>query len=111
MNVALASAKPLKRLMPRRQIPWGFSEHRQIPGRKADRRLPSTIRAAAARRCCEPATIENIKQASVFIANLMEAGVDFVACDLPDANRLTLHIMAAMAEHEREAISKRTREA
>ncbi len=57
------------------------------------------------------AKLDRLARNVAFIANLMEAGVDFVACDLPDANRLTLHIMAAMAEHEREAISKRTKEA
>jgi DNA invertase Pin-like site-specific DNA recombinase len=38
----------------------------------------------------------------------METGVDFIAADLPQANRLTVHIMAAMAEHEREMISQPT---
>src|ERR671914_262643 len=46
-----------------------------------------------------------------FIANLMESGVDFVAVDMPTANRLTIHILAAVAEHEREMISKRTKAA
>jgi DNA invertase Pin-like site-specific DNA recombinase len=46
-----------------------------------------------------------------FIANLMESGADFVACDMPTANRLTIHILAAVAEHEREMISKRTKAA
>src|SRR5207245_2769915 len=35
----------------------------------------------------------------------------FVAVDMPEANKLTVHILAAMAEHEREQISKRTRDA
>jgi hypothetical protein len=35
-----------------------------------------------------------------FIANLMENRGDFVAVDMPQADRLTLHILAAMAEHE-----------
>lgn len=43
-----------------------------------------------------------------FISNLMESGVDFVACDLPDANRMTIHILAAVAEHEALTISERT---
>ena len=43
-----------------------------------------------------------------FISGLMESAADFVACDMPQANPLTLHIMAAMAEHEREMISSRT---
>jgi DNA invertase Pin-like site-specific DNA recombinase len=38
----------------------------------------------------------------------MESGVDFVACDNPHATRLTIHILAAVAEHEREMISQRT---
>jgi DNA invertase Pin-like site-specific DNA recombinase len=44
-----------------------------------------------------------------FISGLMETGVEFVAADMPQANRLTIHILAAFAEHEREAISQRTR--
>ncbi len=46
-----------------------------------------------------------------FISGLMEAGVEFVAVDNPHANRLMLHMLAAFAEHEREQISKRTKEA
>ena len=44
-----------------------------------------------------------------FISGLMESGVDFVAADLPQANKLTVHILAAVAEAEREAISQRTK--
>jgi DNA invertase Pin-like site-specific DNA recombinase len=43
-----------------------------------------------------------------FISSLMEAGVDFVAVDFPQANRLTVHILAAVAEHEATMISART---
>src|SRR4051794_25311405 len=43
-----------------------------------------------------------------FISGLMESGVEFVAVDFPQANRLTIHILAAVAEHEREMISART---
>jgi DNA invertase Pin-like site-specific DNA recombinase len=39
------------------------------------------------------------------------AGVDFVAADMPDANRMTVGIMAIIAEHERDAISTRTKQA
>jgi DNA invertase Pin-like site-specific DNA recombinase len=46
-----------------------------------------------------------------FISNLMESGVEFEAVDFPQANRLTIHIMAAMAEHEAEMISERTKAA
>jgi DNA invertase Pin-like site-specific DNA recombinase len=46
-----------------------------------------------------------------FISSLMEAGVDFIACDFPQANRLTVHILAAVAEHEALMISARTKAA
>jgi DNA invertase Pin-like site-specific DNA recombinase len=46
-----------------------------------------------------------------FISSLMEAGVDFVAVDFPQANRLTVHILAAVAEHEATMISARTKAA
>jgi len=46
-----------------------------------------------------------------FISALMESGVKFVAVDLPQANELTVHIMAAMAEYEAKAISARTKAA
>jgi DNA invertase Pin-like site-specific DNA recombinase len=46
-----------------------------------------------------------------FISNLMEAGVEFTAVDFPQANRLTIHILAAVAEHEAVMISSRTKAA
>jgi len=46
-----------------------------------------------------------------FVSGLMESKVSFVACDLPEANQLTIHIMAAFAEHEVRRISDRTRDA
>lgn len=57
------------------------------------------------------AKLDRLSRNVAFIANLMDSGVEFVACDFPTANRLTIHILAAMAEHEREMISKRTKEA
>jgi DNA invertase Pin-like site-specific DNA recombinase len=41
----------------------------------------------------------------------MERKVDFVCCDNPTATKFTIHILAAVAEFEREAVSKRTKEA
>ena len=46
-----------------------------------------------------------------FVTGLMESGVDFVAADNPHASRLVIHMMVAFAEHERELISKRTKDA
>ena len=46
-----------------------------------------------------------------FTSGLMESGIEFVACDNPDANKLTIHLLAAMAEHEATQISNRTKDA
>ena len=57
------------------------------------------------------AKLDRLARNLAFIANLMDGGVEFVACDMPHANRLTLHLLAAIAEHEREMISQRTKAA
>lgn len=57
------------------------------------------------------AKLDRLGRNVAFISALMESKVEFVAVDLPEANRLVLHIMAAFAEFEREQISKRTKEA
>lgn len=46
-----------------------------------------------------------------FITDLQKSGVQFVIADMPDATELTIHIYAAMAQHERRLISQRTKEA
>lgn len=46
-----------------------------------------------------------------FVSGLMESKVDFVACDNPTANKLTIHILAAVAEDEAVRISARTKAA
>ena len=57
------------------------------------------------------AKLDRLARNVSFIAQLMDAGVDFVAVDNPHASRLTLHILAAVAEHEREMIAERTKAA
>jgi len=57
------------------------------------------------------AKLDRLARNVAFVSRLMEEGVEFVACDFPEANRLTVHILAAVAEHEREMISVRTKAA
>lgn len=57
------------------------------------------------------AKLDRLARNVAFISALMEAGVKFVAVNLPQANELTVHIMAAMAEYEAKAISQRTKAA
>jgi DNA invertase Pin-like site-specific DNA recombinase len=57
------------------------------------------------------AKLDRLARNVAFISKLMESGVDFVAVDFPQANRLTVHILAAVAEHEAAMISARTKAA
>jgi len=57
------------------------------------------------------AKLDRLTRNVAFVSSLMESGVDFLAVDNPSANRLTVHILAAVAEAEAEAISTRTKAA
>lgn len=57
------------------------------------------------------AKLDRLARNVAFISNLMESGAEFIAADMPMANRLTVHVLAAVAEHEREMISQRTKAA
>ncbi|USU03892.1 recombinase family protein [Sphingomonadaceae bacterium OTU29LAMAA1] len=82
-------------------------------GGKADRPQLATALAMCRlhRATLVIAKLDRLARNVAFIANLMDGGVEFVACDMPHANRLTLHLLAAIAEHEREMISQRTKAA
>lgn len=57
------------------------------------------------------AKLDRLSRNAAFLLTLRDSGVRFVAADLPDANELTVGIMALVAQQEREAIRKRTEEA
>src|SRR5262249_55450711 len=57
------------------------------------------------------AKLDRLSRNLAFIAVLMDRKVDFVCCDNPTATKFTIHILAAVAEHERDAISARTKAA
>ena len=82
-------------------------------GRKAER--PELEQAVAfARRAGAVllvAKLDRLARNVAFLSRLMESGVDFVAADNPHANRFTVHILAAVAEWERDQISTRTKDA
>jgi DNA invertase Pin-like site-specific DNA recombinase len=91
-----------------------ISEFTEIEsGRRTDR--PKLAEALAACRVHKAtlviAKLDRLARNVAFVSRLMEAGVDFEACDFPQANRLTIHILAAVAEHEARMISERTRAA
>jgi DNA invertase Pin-like site-specific DNA recombinase len=82
-------------------------------GKRSDR--PALARALSLCRIHNAqlvvAKLDRLARNVHFLSSLMESGVDFVACDLPQANRLTIHVLAAVAEAEAEAISTRTKAA
>jgi DNA invertase Pin-like site-specific DNA recombinase len=57
------------------------------------------------------AKLDRLSRRVSFISKFMESGVDFVACDMPHADRFRLHIEAAIAEEEAAKISARTKAA
>ncbi|HEV7462864.1 MAG TPA: recombinase family protein [Methyloceanibacter sp.] len=82
-------------------------------GKRSDR--PELAKALEAARKAKAtlliAKLDRLARNVAFIANLMDAGVEFLACDQPFASRLTLHILAAVAEDEARRISERTKAA
>jgi len=57
------------------------------------------------------ARVDRLARNVAFTAALMESGLNFVCCDVPTANRLTIHILAAVAEEEARLIAERTKAA
>ena len=82
-------------------------------GNKADRpKLMAAIELCKATHATLlVAKIDRLTRDATFLLSLRDSGVDFVAADMPDANRMTVGIMALIAEQEREAISQRTKDA
>lgn len=82
-------------------------------GRRNDR--PELERALALCRAHRAtllvAKLDRLARNVAFVSALMESGVEFLAVDFPQANRLTIHILAAVAEHEAAMISARTKAA
>ncbi len=92
----------------------GASLLREFPevesGRNNERPVLREAIAFAKRSRCKLVIgkLDRLARNVSFIANLMDSNIDFAACDIPEANRLLLHIMAAVAEAEARAISDRT---
>jgi DNA invertase Pin-like site-specific DNA recombinase len=94
------------------------SEHVEIESGKRDDR-PKLAEALALCRLHKAtlviAKLDRLSRDAHFLLGLekelQKAGLRFVAADMPEANELTVHIMAVVAQAERKAISKRTKEA
>lgn len=91
-----------------------IGEHIEVEsGKRANR----PILAAAIAECRRKravlviAKLDRLSRSVAFTSALMESDIDFKACDMPEANKFVLHLMAAFAEWEREQISTRTKAA
>lgn len=82
-------------------------------GKRSDRpQLASALAACRLHRATLViAKLDRLARNVAFVSTLMESGIEFTAADFPQANRLTVHILAAVAEHEAKAISDRTKSA
>jgi DNA invertase Pin-like site-specific DNA recombinase len=93
----------------RRELIEEFAEVES--GKRDDR--PELEKAIAACRATGSrlviAKIDRLARNAGFLLNLRDAGVDFVCCDAPFADRFTVGVLALVAERERELISERTK--
>ena len=80
-------------------------------GKRADRpQLARALKhAKRSKATLVVAKLDRLARNVAFLAALMESGCDFIAIDLEHANRLTIHILSAVAEGEAKAISDRTK--
>lgn len=82
-------------------------------GKKADR--PELMKALAHAKRNKAilivAKLDRLSRNVAFLSALMESKVDFICADMPTANKLTIHVLAAVAEHEAKVISERTKAA
>lgn len=92
-----------------------IAEYIEVESGKSHKNRPQLLAAVAQCRSRKAtlviAKLDRLGRNVAFISALMEGNVEFVCCDNPHANKLMLHMLAAFAEHEREAISTRTRDA
>jgi len=89
-------------------------EYTEVESGKVDARPMLTAAMATARETGSTlviAKLDRLSRNASFVFALRDAGVNFVCADMPDANSLTIGIFACLAQHERETISRRTREA
>jgi DNA invertase Pin-like site-specific DNA recombinase len=90
------------------------AEYCEVESGKRNERPQLSAAIAAAKKAKATliiAKLDRLARNVHFVSGLMESGIDFVAADNPHANKLLIHLLAAFAEHEREQISQRTKDA
>ena len=84
-------------------------------GRKTDRGRPKLKEALELCRKTGAklivAKLDRLARNVVFLSQLLESDVDIVFCDFPQANKMVLHILAAISQYEAELVATRTKQA
>lgn len=91
-----------------------IDEHTEVEsGKRSDRPALTAAmhRAKLTGAVLVVAKLDRLSRSVAFLSQLQDSGAKFIAADMPEANKLTVHIMAAVAQAERKAIGQRTREA
>lgn len=92
-----------------------FTETESGKGADALDRRPQLRAALAACRASNAtlliAKLDRLARNVHFVSGLLEAGCDFVAADMPEANKVMIQMFSVMSEWERDQISARTKAA
>lgn len=91
-----------------------IAEFVEVESGKKNSRVQLAEAIAAAKRTGATlviAKLDRLARNAAYLLTLRDTGVSFVACDIPEANTLTVGILAVMAQHEAELISTRTKSA
>jgi len=88
-----------------------FTEHESGKIDARPQLTAALLRCKQSRATLLVAKLDRLSRNVGFLMTLRDAGVQFCALDIPDANTLTLTVMAGLAQHEREIISQRTKDA
>lgn len=84
-------------------------------GRKTDKGRPKLKEALEQCRKHDAklivAKLDRLARNVAFLSQLLESDVDIVFCDFPQANKMVLHILAAISQYEAELIATRTKQA
>lgn len=93
-------------------------EYREVETGKGANALAKRPQLAAALAQCKKhratliiAKLDRLARNVHFVSGLLETGVEFVAADMPNANKTMIHMHAVMSEWERDQISERTKAA